>query len=93
MASTLTPGTNCSKDPSSDMVGSSTLSSELPWPKDETLVLVSSEGERFTVEERLAKASSPYFEALLSNDMQESGKCNQPTMSFENPLCLSAGLF
>jgi hypothetical protein len=60
-----TPATNDS---------SSRLSSDPPPPLNGMLVLVSSEGERFTVEERLAEESSPYFEALLSNHMQESGK-------------------
>jgi hypothetical protein len=41
---------------------------------DEAIILVSKEGKRFSVNLQVAKASSPYFEALVNSEMMESGK-------------------
>jgi hypothetical protein len=41
---------------------------------DEAIILVSKEGKRFSVNLEVAKASSPYFEALVNSEMVESGK-------------------
>ncbi len=37
------------------------------------IILVSKEGQKFSVNENVAKANSPYFEAVLESKMLESG--------------------
>jgi hypothetical protein len=41
---------------------------------DEEIIISSSDGKRFRINQDVAKAASPYFCALLESGMSESGK-------------------
>jgi hypothetical protein len=47
---------------------------ETAMSETKEVVLVSKEGRKFSVSQEVAKQSSPYFEAVLENQMLEAGK-------------------
>jgi hypothetical protein len=51
----------------------SIIAQGMPSP-DDSVYLVSREGKKFTIKEKVLKDSSDFFKAALENSMRESGK-------------------